>query len=256
MRLKAFVISEDRSKPIALDEAMSIVESQCGDALNSFTKGNILYRGIDGKRQDTQALYIEPKKYTRESRNTTNTYTLVMDNAPKWRSYPKRSQSIICSTSEETARGFGFLFYVFPKDGAKYGVAPEEDLWWSFKPTVGVPLDDFNDAIEHWLSKNLLNIHDFADFKTYKDLIKKFKEVDNAIKKDSIDNLILADIWEPLINYNGDLLSLVQEVFDPKKNGFKVTKSLNGLPKNKEVWTDQPSVLIYDEAITKNWNKT
>ena len=48
-------------------------------------------------------LLTDPKNYTRKTHDTFNYYTLILDNAPDWKDFPKRSKSLICSLNKKTA---------------------------------------------------------------------------------------------------------------------------------------------------------
>jgi len=139
MRLKQFIIQEGRSKEIHLDKAIDTIHKKCRQAMNMYRKGYGIYRGIEfyGSSKSPRFLEIDPKKgEPRKSANTFNYYTLLNDNSPKWVSYPKRSQSIICSTLEGGAQGYGTMYYVFPYDNTKIGVCPEDDYWHSFQKVI------------------------------------------------------------------------------------------------------------------------
>lgn len=73
---------------------------------------------------------IDPKLRKRKSRSNANFYTLLMDNSEKWKEYPKRSESLICSYGQAVWGG-GHVFRVIPFDGSKWGVCATDDIWWS-----------------------------------------------------------------------------------------------------------------------------
>ena len=102
-----------------------------------------VYKGIPfGSVPD---LYIEdPKKHKRESSNTTNHYTIIMDNSEYWKDYPKRSESIICTTSIDKSNMYGETYLIFPLDTkSKFGIASNEDIWTSFN------LSNFNNILKN-----------------------------------------------------------------------------------------------------------
>ncbi len=39
------------------------------------------------------------------------------------------SKSIVCSTDLGTARGYGYVYTVFPYDNCKIGICPQTDIW-------------------------------------------------------------------------------------------------------------------------------
>lgn len=81
-----------------------------------------------------EAIY-HTKDFDRVSKNTLNYYTQWMDNHSQWNAYPKRSKSLICTTSLDTAHGYHQkVFRVIPSNDCKIGVVPAADLWYGFQP--------------------------------------------------------------------------------------------------------------------------
>lgn len=111
---------------------------QYSSAIQKLKEGKYIYRGL-GNFNKRYAI-VRPSKFSRQSRNTKNIYTALMDFLPAWSDYPKRSKSIICSTSRVYARGYtsgwsddiGALYVVLPKNGASIGICPDYDIWNSF----------------------------------------------------------------------------------------------------------------------------
>lgn len=90
-----------------------------------------IYRGAGA---GTTAIY-HTNQFERASKNTFNYYTQWMDNHPDWKAYPKRSKSLICTTSMDVAAGYHQqIFHVIPSNACKIGVVPAHDLWYSFEP--------------------------------------------------------------------------------------------------------------------------
>ena len=124
MRLENYLIEEklDRTKEVSLDFALDFAKKN-----KDFLKGSPIYRGL--RNNISLYAFVEPEKYTRVSANTENYYTLMIDNSPNWEGYPKRSKSIICSSSKSGASGYGNVYRVIPKNGAKIGVCSSDDFW-------------------------------------------------------------------------------------------------------------------------------
>jgi hypothetical protein len=248
MRLKTFLLQEGRSKEISEEEAINLIKKNCQQAL----KGTPIYRGI--RRSSTvNYMFIDPKSgKPRVSANTRNYYTLINDNSPYWKQYPKRSRSIICTTDSMSASRYGWVKRVFPYDGAKIGVCPERDYWLSFQKILGeyITLDEFNNIL-YKLINTKANIYGFND-SSYKNIVESFKTFD-MFMKDSPKLLESIKNEYPMFkDYDPEkitFLEYVQKLLSPKPNGFKLKKSGDKLPREREVWTDSKSVLVADVAI-------
>lgn len=123
------------------DEAIKIIETKCKDAIPMILADKMIYRG--DKRSPAKessndatkagAWVVDTSATERKSQNTTNHYTVILDNHPAYKSFPKRSRSFICSTDWGTARGFSpshdSVLVVIPFDGTKIGICNDMDLW-------------------------------------------------------------------------------------------------------------------------------
>lgn len=156
-----------RVTELDLEEAIELIEKNCGDYLKSPGRGHI-FRGF--KRLGNAWIGDSNTGSPRVSANTFNYYTLWMDNHPSWAGFPKRSRSFICSESDELAVEFGKVYMIFPYDDAKLAACPENDLWISFKgiATLAGLLRDVNEGFK------ALKI-EAPD--TYDELVKALKEL-------------------------------------------------------------------------------
>jgi hypothetical protein len=254
MRLKKFILLEKRSNQITQKEAIKLINSKCSDSVDAYFDDNIIYRGI--KKVQKPFLFVDPKesKELRKSANTTNYYTLINDNSPAWKKYPKRSQSIICTTNKQTSLDYGQSYVVLPFDGAKIGVCPKNDYWFSFKKLNNKyisniwDLSDFNYILEKMFEKVGIPIDD----KSFNSIKKAFKEFDKKYKQDPDLEYLLSHNTSVLNKdylKTNDLMKYVQKILDPNENGFELKKIGDHLPENREVWTDSKSILIHDSII-------
>lgn len=109
----------------SIEEAWDILETRCSDALKTFDAP--IVRGMP-EHEAFQIITGEDGK--RKSRNTTNHYTVILDEVlPK--EFPKRSGSIICTNffNAHYADQYGGPHYIFPFNGVKIGVCPNYDMW-------------------------------------------------------------------------------------------------------------------------------
>ncbi len=121
MRLNSYIIKEGRGKSVQEEHAVDFIKNHCKKALKVFLDTNkVIYRGMDFR---DSYYHIDPKTGTRISANTSNEYTLIMDNDPRWKEYPKT------------------------KDGSRYGVCPTDDLWQSFSTFKGMSMASVNNYL-------------------------------------------------------------------------------------------------------------
>jgi len=258
MRLSKFLLIEQnvryktpRSKIIGFDDAINFALKKCKI---SFFKESYAFRSL----LSTSLFRItDPKKgEPRKSFNTQNYYTLIIDNSSKWKKYPKRSKSIICSAI------FGD-YYVLPIDGSKWGICPYWDFWVSFRDGSKIgSLPVFNECLE-------LLAQDVLGLKTHFDKnIKVVKNVFEMIDKEKASNYELFlkktkfikgddkfSFFLPYINkQNLKLYTFCEQLLDPAKNNFKIAKvgiNLKNMTDDVEVWTDGVCLLVG----TKIWKK-
>ena len=275
MRLKQY-LTEGRSKKISSIEVRNLLNTKCKKAFKMFKEGIVIYRGV--KNVTDSYVLVTPSKFTRKSLNTYNYYTLINDNSPAWKDYPKRSKSIICTTNQNTARSFGELYAVFPFDGAKIGVCPDVDYWTSFlfldiKTDISNMME-FNEQLKYLFDIQQIKrfAGDISKANTYKDLQKLFYKFDKFIKiqdektikemkqkseRNNID-FVMPDksptIQKIIKEHDVNLLKKYDDfmnmekyfryLLDPEKNYFGLKRVGDKLPNDVEVWTDGDSVLI------------
>jgi len=223
-------------------------------------KGSPIYRGLEF---DENYLYVEPSQYERVSANTNNYYTLLMDNLPSWQKYPKRSKSIICTTSPLYAGSFGKLFQVYFEDNAKIGVCSAEDIWGSF--FLFENLTDLNATLSR-IFNHMAELM-FTNPQTFKQLSENLKNIDIFKRKNKDkteiqirkfyenkwrylhDNFIQDYVKSPL-----SFMDYLNEKLSPSKNGFKLLKTGSEIQRKKEVWSDGNAIMI-DVNIDSSLNE-
>lgn len=243
MRLNEF-LSEGRSKSVNEKKFIQLLNEKCSDAYNSKSK---IYRGVSN---DDDFLYVDPSKSKpRPARNAyNNIYNLIFSNHKTWAKYPKRDMSIVCSTSEKKAARYNNVYVVYPFDGAKIGVCPEEDLWQSFKNNFDMSLNGVTADIEYTID-DVVGSLDWT--LSYSELIRLFDMIDKNI--DNVDKLSTRQFLKT-IGYlkNGiwtkkKFIDCITDKLNPDKNGFDLKTAGDKLPNNREVWTDTPCVLVNAE---------
>lgn len=244
MRLLEY-IKHSRSIAITADEARNGIEGK----FNKAWKNNIkIYRGAVERNEIF--LYIDPsseKHEPRESANTVNYYTWIIDNSQRWKEYPKRSKSIICSTDVNMADNFGDIYRIFPIKDAKIGVCSSDDMWVSFKIPNTYSLDDFNDNISVIFNSNRLPTPStWEKFKNSCDVVdEERRPIESNYPKKSYEDAY--KFYEKFLGSNMGLLEYLDSLLDPKLNDFKLVKVGTPLPNNREVWISDPCIMVMNK---------
>ena len=201
-------------------------------------KNNLIYRGLGNA--GAEAIYARPSKHKRKSANTQNYYTTILDNIPSWKEYPKRSKSLICSTSYKRATSysdFNSPYVVFPQVGAKFGICSEYDFWDSFQNLIYGDIANFNYYI---MNHTEIGIYENAE-NDFKLLCKLLNQPENKYCFDELRSFF------KLKNTATKAAGFFNDVFNPKLNGFKLETYPFKTTENVEVWTDSDAVLLsYD----------
>jgi len=132
-RIQYFKLFESRTAELTEEEFLNLVKTKCRDFVS---KPKYLQRIKSSFNGDYS--YINPKLSHRNPLMKeegaggvfSSHHTLLMDNLPSWKYFPKRTQSIIGSTNFGFDPSFGDYYYcIIPYDGANFAVAPDCDLW-------------------------------------------------------------------------------------------------------------------------------
>jgi hypothetical protein len=177
MRLQQYILQEGRGINLDLENAIGVIQDYCMQAYKGYTNGSRIYRGM---QYDTDYYYIDPKSgKPRVSANTMNYYTLINDNSPYWKKYPKRSESLICTTDKDISEEYGISYVVLPYNGAKIGVCPANDYWFSFEKSINTILDQFNKELKRLFTRFGVPYSD----ESFSGIVKSLKMVEKEMKK-------------------------------------------------------------------------
>lgn len=260
MRLEKFItLNEGRSKGIDTDKGIEIISKRCTDAYNEAIKGNLIFRGVTGKRA---VMEIDPKKSEeRQSRNTFNYYTLFMDNEGTFSKYPKRSESIICSTDTGKAMVYGpNLYVVFPVDGSRIGVVNRGDIFDVSYYSTGTHMGAINtfvdDAIWVYMKYIKEKGYNYSHITRPYDISwSKFSKINDIVGRMNTDRDVRKDLSEILSSYrptsdvidmwfySKDIFGFYKTVMTPERQ-FQLKKVGDILPSKNEVWTDGYCILV------------
>ncbi|HET8688269.1 MAG TPA: hypothetical protein VFM18_16755 [Methanosarcina sp.] len=213
-------------KNLEVKKAVKLLNQYCTESLALIH--NPIWRGM--RNHDKSIVFIDTPTGSRESQNTSNYYTVLIDNSPYFKGWPKRSKSLICSSGSSYASGYSWgsgLYAIFPFDGAKIAVCPKRDMWETnlkipelkknFTGTVA-NMDQFN----RWLE-------DIGFGESYQNMVKftQTPRFANFMKR-----------HYPKIPPQ-NFLPILQKALSPQMAGFKlysIQEYAAAAPKNQELW--------------------
>jgi|DEB19_MinimDraft_2_1074335.scaffolds.fasta_scaffold01565_4 hypothetical protein len=268
-RIQYFKLFESRTAKLSEEEFYKLTKEKCSDFLNS---PKLLQR-IKGT-YDGDYSYINPKLSFRNPLMKdegaggvfSSHHTLLMDNLPSWKGFPKRTQSVIGSTTISIDPAFGDHYYfIIPYNGAKFSVAPDADLWCS-SCKIGEVDYQFDDYFsETFLQAGVSDTSYESMMKNLQELYNIFLEDNDQLKHDTSSYLL--NIFE-VSQENGydDIKIAFDDFFAPKRfrglgprteTGFVLMNysEISSIPElaqdgsiisnNKEFWTDSECLIIY-----------
>lgn len=223
---------------------------------------------------------IDTDKMNRMSANTFNYYTLWMDNSPAWSAFPKRSKSLICSTSISAAGDYArnsAAQLIIPADSNKIGICSDDDLWFSFHVLDEMAADSISDSYKFSMDKFMTvlyyglsglgisenEVHAAqTNYSAFESIIKRATR--RSIEK-IIDSLDDADFGERKYKNLEKLLAILEkndlnslyDLFvkglDPESNKFRVTTAskFRQAEDDTEIWVQGPCYTI-DTAYIEN----
>lgn len=230
-------------KILDMNEAVDYCINNCKEFLSD---PKFISRSIN-----TSQSYFYSKPIKRHSRDNANHYTLILDNSPYWKDYPKRSKSFIC------LGGLGGTYLVIPKDNSKWGICSNQDIYFSFINSDIISINKFFVEL-YYLSKYLFDmVISDKNYEQMKQDINLFQEKLYEMTFQDIQRII-GEQYEFYMEKNKSFLSFLEnnwgknlfdaliETMTPIVNDFKL-KSYKDLIKGdyyKEMWTDSTCLFI------------
>jgi hypothetical protein len=235
-----------KSTQLDLQEAIKVIKKNCSDSLWMFETRTAIWRGE--KQQDSilgkdGVAIIDTTKSERKSQSMSNWYTLIIDNHPKYKNYPKRSQSLICANDTEIAKEYGPPMAIIPFNNAKIGIVNEPDIW-DKTITMGDEEISLVRANSYFSMLKKFGLSDtnwqsFIDFDKKLKTDKKFRDsVEKSVEGNPLESL-LDDFVNKVIKMYDDLGF---ELLTPKQYGEKPPKI------NTEIWIGG-KVLCLSESV-------
>lgn len=139
---KQFLDEAKHRTDISLEKAEDLIRQHCKSALANLD--NVPIRG--SKKSTEEAYIIQGDAGSRESRNTSNHYTVILDHILVPEGYPSRQASMIIGNAKnDTVSSYGQVYAIIPYDNVKLGVCPNYDIWYT-----RVSLGGTRKTLEKW----------------------------------------------------------------------------------------------------------
>ena len=214
--------TKPKAEELEIEHAIDVLKKHCKDTLWMVKDMRPFYRGDKGLLHGSQSGVgvLDTRKTTRKSENTSNYYTVILDNTPSRKYFPKRSKSLICTTSKDTASYYsGVVTCLIPFDDAKVGMVNQEDMW----DTKITFVHQFNtkftsiENLNHFFKKLRLD----EDWSSFVDFSEKLKHGD----EEAVKNLKYVVERSPAI-FGGSILGnisdseKIDEIIDYLKKHF------------------------------------
>lgn len=237
-------------KRVSIDRFIEWCEKNAPKYLKNKGSDGIIYRGVS--RTFPPLGIIDTDDFDRVSANTRNYYTLWIDNHEQWKKFPKRSKSLICTTSEDAAVGYGNLCVVIPSDDSHLGLCPMDDIWYSIE-TRGLQLNEIVEEIYHLITSNEGEEVAEACQKDYSKLISSLKKItlENINKMRSFA-FIRDFLWLMKAHEYENMYEVMEYIMDPLRSDFKQMKSGSysmHRNTNREIWIQGECAVIFIEEL-------
>lgn len=251
MSFKQFLLeAKEKSqykKEISRDEAINFLKENC----NNMDFKNPVWRGMDSTNPKDFYL-IEGQLGERRSANTSNHYTLILDEQIKklGTDYPLRSKSIICGTdgNKNYASNFGDLYAIFPFNDIKIGICPQEDIWHT--DTI------FEDLGTYELLIGALSLSDIPD-KTYKEMVNYIENNEQELFEE-FEEEGHTELADYLFKKSGDIQRKLKELFNIESFKFVTNKDKAISNGTHECWISGKCIAIsekeYKEILKNNFS--
>lgn len=235
--------------------------------MQAFENPTLLWRGSSNYPHNAKAVMVEPGKYERISTTDHNIVNLVTSNVDSWDRFPARNKSLIGATARYLAAAYDShnIWRVLPINDSRIGVCPKSDFWNSFeKAQVEFDIHEVQDleAIINKLHEKATG-ESLQKIESFYDLRQVCNEIDQSIKSRGVNYFKIAsesgatleksflnDSYNLVVNKikDGKLLDFLDDVLNPRHNGFTLTNIATLKGSSKEFWTSDQCLLIKGTA--------
>lgn len=190
-----------------------------------------------------QLVLSDSRNMKRESKTKDNNFNRILEELPSWQGYPKRSNSMFCTTKQGYAKNFGTkVFQVFPLEVPKFVISPYNDNQYSFRNLFDGPLR--LTRIPLTFSKLLTSFFKALQIPDNPSVLRRIVELQKACQidpKGSAQKIFDTDLgWfnhavkeevYNLISSDVNIISFLNDFLSPERNDFILTNDITKITK-------------------------
>lgn len=254
LMFEAAVGAKPEYTALSVNNAIDTLNKHAKNSLWMLHENRPLYRGDPAGKVNSLVdkhdfVVVDTSLTTRKSENTSNFYTVILDNHPNRKQFPKRSKSFIATTRWNDANAYakGRPFVLIPFDDSKIGIVNESDMWETrinlFKGT--------HDNITYIADANNF-FSDIFSSKTF--TFEQLVQFDKQLKAGDKEALRKFKYWpDASKTYSKKLLEHILERYSAKNTGHTAATpaTFPRTLKNTEVWVGGKVMLMSQEM----WDK-
>lgn len=222
---------------LQVQTAIQALNKYAKDALWMLHDDTPLYRGDpDRIAEKTGFAIVNTSGTERKSQNTSNFYTVILDNHPDRQQFPKRSRSFICTTIRSSATGYahGSPNIIIPFDGVPIGAVNQRDMWSTYLEMFGrsLSIEDFNDYYKSFRIAPTMQSFEAA--------AKSMKDPTSKLSKNFIDTFG----EQQYKKVKDDFMKVIFDAYSAKKTGHTLHTTANLKGVEGEVWVGGKVIVI------------
>lgn len=217
-----------------------------------------IFRGMKSILPD---IFVSKPPKNRKAKDLPNFVNLIIDEIhPDWESFPKRSESWICSTNFSAALDYGFghggkVFRVFPYDDPKIAVLNTADFW-NMTESHGITTYKINIILKHLQMSIYGESENFQNPTNKTQVLDLLKKIDSLIENNEQSIIdYLESTMNMTITNNHSLTDILMDMLGTKDKDIRLV-NLSNLPQvsDREVWFSHEALFI-NEKIFNNSNE-
>lgn len=249
---------QPKYEDLTVEEAIATLNTHCKDALWMLHDNMPLWRGDPRVPSSSEPWFmkVDTSATERKSQNTSNYYTVLLDNIPSMANFPKRSRSFIGSTSYDRARSYGYVgnkfFIMIPYDGVKIGIVGRQDIWDTEVRLFGSSrqISDINNDWGNVFARAGIPVSESITYAHFEKLSMKVKLTPHRFIKILADCFDVAEFRVERELEKMTLLEYLNQQYSPRFTGFvsattKDKDAIKGAVNHRsEVWVGGKIMMI------------
>lgn len=277
MNFKQFFILNEQDAAVKVPRTATLTAEQFKESYETNCSefdphNNIIYRGI--RRFVADYGYNDPRQQERPASSGKSYFMWLIESYKSWQHYPKRSRSIVATTSEKYAMQYGKTYYTIPYNGVQLGECTAYDFFQSFfdEDLNVIEINDFLIQLMTYVFKpedygaerehqNIIpNKETFLQYaatldKKLNEILKNPKMQPPFYAKPPIFTGVEKTLTDRYNPRSGNIMKKFKEDLAPELHGFRLlTLAEYNQPENPieaddidpgvEVWFSHPSLLV------------